>query len=90
MIGETEADVKDKLAWIRSHYEKLVPAERVRARPSQLYAGGPLVGTAEQFVERLRELDGLGLTYAICYFLDAAYDRSAIELFESQVIPALS
>jgi hypothetical protein len=30
------------------------------------------------------------MTYAICYFLDAAYDRSSIELFEQQVIPALA
>jgi hypothetical protein len=27
--------------------------------------------------------------YAICYFPEAAYDRSGIELFEREVIPAL-
>jgi hypothetical protein len=29
------------------------------------------------------------MTYAICYFPQAAYDRSTIELFEKRVIPAL-
>jgi len=40
-------------------------------------------------VERLRALGDLGMAYAICYFVDAAYDRSSIELFEREVIPAL-
>ena len=30
-----------------------------------------------------------GLGYAIHYFPEAAYDRSGIELFEREVIPAL-
>ncbi len=50
---------------------------------------GPLVGTPEQIVEKLTELEGLGMTYAITYFAEAAYDRSGIELFESEVVPAL-
>jgi hypothetical protein len=29
------------------------------------------------------------MTYAICFFADAAYDRSSIELFEREVVPAL-
>lgn len=36
-------------------------------------------------VEKLTELQGLGMTYAITYFVDAAYDRSSIELFEREV-----
>jgi hypothetical protein len=35
-------------------------------------------------------LRDLGCEYVICYFPEAAYDRSGIELFERQVIPALS
>jgi hypothetical protein len=49
-----------------------------------------LAGTTEQLVERLRALDGLGLAYAICYFPEAAYDRSGIDLFAKEVLPALS
>ena len=36
---------------------------------------------------RMRDL---GCEYAILYFPEAAYDRSGIELFEREVIPALS
>lgn len=52
--------------------------------------GSPGVGTPEQIVERLRGLADRGLGYGICYFPDAAYDRSGIELFEREVIPALA
>jgi hypothetical protein len=30
------------------------------------------------------------MTYAICNFVDAAYDETSRELFASQVIPALA
>jgi hypothetical protein len=40
-------------------------------------------------VERLLALRADGLGYAICNFASAAYDRSGIELFEREVIPAL-
>ena len=39
-------------------------------------------------MERLRAAGSNGLAYTICYFADAAYDRS-IELFEQEVVPAL-
>jgi hypothetical protein len=49
----------------------------------------PGVGTPEQIIENLTKLREQGMTYAICYFPEAAYDRSGIELFEREVIPAL-
>jgi F420-dependent oxidoreductase-like protein len=88
VIGESEADVKDRLNWIVDHYAKHVPAEQVE-RYRHMFETGPLVGTPEQVVERLRELETLGMTYAITYWPEAAYDRSSIELFETQVIPEL-
>jgi F420-dependent oxidoreductase-like protein len=89
VIGETERDVADRLAWIRAQYQPLVPAAEVERQAKQ-YADGPLVGTPEQIVERLTELAGLGLTYAIAYFRDVAYDRSGLDLFAREVIPALA
>jgi alkanesulfonate monooxygenase SsuD/methylene tetrahydromethanopterin reductase-like flavin-dependent oxidoreductase (luciferase family) len=89
VIGETEKDVQDKLEWINDHYAPLVPPDQLQ-RTNNNFKTGPLVGTVEQVVEKLEEADELGMTYAICYFIDAAYDRSSVELFESQVIPALS
>ena len=47
-------------------------------------------GTPEQIIERLTRMRDLGCEYAILYFPEAAYDRSGIELFEREVIPALS
>jgi hypothetical protein len=41
-------------------------------------------------IERLTRLRDLGCEYVICYFPEAAYDRSGIEMFEQQVIPALN
>jgi hypothetical protein len=46
-------------------------------------------GTPEQVIEKLKRMRDLGCEYAIVYFPEAAYDRSGIELFEREVIPAL-
>jgi F420-dependent oxidoreductase-like protein len=89
VIGETEKDVQDKLGWIRAHYQPLIPADRLE-RAYENFANGPLVGTPEQLVERLTDADAMGLTYAITYFLDAAYDRTSVDLFTREVIPALA
>ncbi|UJP39757.1 LLM class F420-dependent oxidoreductase [Cellulomonas palmilytica] len=87
VIGETEADVDDKIAWVEEHYALTVPAKAPGL--AEDFRNGPLVGTPEQVVEKLTALRGLGLEYAITYFADAAYDRSSIELFADQVVPEL-
>ncbi|HEY2063955.1 MAG TPA: LLM class F420-dependent oxidoreductase, partial [Amycolatopsis sp.] len=43
VIGETEKDVQDRLAWIRSHYEPLISAEALE-RTYQQAVNGPLTG----------------------------------------------
>jgi F420-dependent oxidoreductase-like protein len=88
VIGETEHDVADRLAWLRAHYEPHVPAD-VLERNIATWSTGPLVGTPEQIVDRLRAMEALGMTYAITYFAEAAYDRSGIELFTREVVPEL-
>ncbi len=87
VIGATEADVYDKVAWLEEHYSRTLPGKA--AQMAEDLRQGPVVGTVEQVVEKLAHLQGLGLAYAICYFADAAYDRSSIELFEREVVPAL-
>ena len=47
------------------------------------------VGTPGQVVAKLAERRELGLDYVISYFPEAAYDRSGLELWASEVIPAL-
>ncbi|MFC8191396.1 LLM class F420-dependent oxidoreductase [Cellulomonas sp. NPDC057328] len=87
VIGRTQAEVDDRLEWVHEHLRQTVPdsADREFAQ----WPRGPLVGTPEQIVEKLRELEGLGMTYAITYFAEAAYDRSGIELFTNEVVPHL-
>jgi F420-dependent oxidoreductase-like protein len=89
VIGSTEAEVADRLQWLRSHLTPYLSAEQVE---NQVHAAssGPLVGTPEQVVEKLTELRKLGMTYAITYFPGVAYDRSGLQLFTEQVIPALA
>ncbi|MFD7073098.1 LLM class F420-dependent oxidoreductase [Nocardioides sp. NPDC057577] len=87
VLGETEAEVADKLAAWKA---RLVP-HLGEDKAAEIVANGSgpsaLAGTPEQVVERLKTMEGLGMTYAIGYFPDAAYDRSSLELFESKVIP---
>lgn len=90
VIGETSREVADRIDWLVDHLRKAgVPQDVIdRQRPG--IENGPAVGTPEQIVERLASLEALGMTYAITYFAEAAYDLSGVELFEQQVIPALA
>jgi alkanesulfonate monooxygenase SsuD/methylene tetrahydromethanopterin reductase-like flavin-dependent oxidoreductase (luciferase family) len=89
IIGETPGDIAAKLEWIRAHLAKYVPAKSADQQV-QMLAAGPLVGTPEQVAERLAELNGLGMTYAILNIPDVAYDRSGLRLVTEKVIPALA
>jgi F420-dependent oxidoreductase-like protein len=88
VIGETDKDVADKLAWVRDHFAAYLPAEHVERRVAMMSAG--LVGTPEQITEKLSQAGDRGLGYAIGYFVDAAYDRGSIDLFAEKVIPELA
>jgi len=87
VIGRTEAEVEDRIAWIAEHFRRVLP-HRV-AETVESFRSGPMVGTPEQIIERFTQMRGLGLEYAITYFAEAAYDTSGIELFEREVAPAL-
>jgi F420-dependent oxidoreductase-like protein len=89
VIGRDAAEVEQRKAWVLDHYRALLPADRL-AQVEQLLSSGPLVGTPELIVERLQQLRGLGLGYAIIYFAEAAYDLSGVDLFAAEVIPALA
>ena len=89
VIGETEKDVKHRLAWIRDHYLRAGVPEANVDRQIEAQTSGAGVGTPEQITEKLSALKALGLGYAIGYFTEAAYDTSGIHLFENKVIPEL-
>ena len=90
VVGSSEADVKDRLQRARDRIAGCVPESAADAMISGTSGPESATGTAEQVIERLQHLRGLGCEYVICYFPEAAYDRSSIERFEQEVIPALS
>lgn len=89
VIGETEAEVADRLERVRARLGSRTDAGTADAALATLAAPESATGTPEQAIEKLRRLRDLGCEYAIMYFPEAAYDRSGIELFEREVIPAL-
>jgi F420-dependent oxidoreductase-like protein len=90
ILGETEKDVQDKIAWIRDHLLRCgVPADITEARV-QDFANGLLVGTPEQLAERLAQVGKLGMSYAILNFAEVAYDRTALTLFTEKIAPQLT
>ncbi|KZF03298.1 MAG: LLM class F420-dependent oxidoreductase [Rhodococcus sp. (in: high G+C Gram-positive bacteria)] len=88
-IGSTEAEVEDRLKQLQDRLTRYVGAEKAEGALGA-FRGLPGVGTPEQIVENLTALKNEGLGYGIFYFPEAAYDRTGIELFEREVMPALS
>ncbi|AVZ39745.1 MULTISPECIES: LLM class F420-dependent oxidoreductase [unclassified Dietzia] len=88
-VGETERDVADRLAFLRDRMARHVGQDEAE-RQLGAYRGLPAVGTPEQIVDKLRGLEGLGMTYGVFYFPEIATDTSGLALFEREVIPALA
>ncbi|MFC5381994.1 TIGR03560 family F420-dependent LLM class oxidoreductase [Aquipuribacter nitratireducens] len=89
VLGRDEAEVRDRIAARRARLEGLVSPAALEREVASAAPHLPGVGTPEQVVEKLRPLVAAGMTYAITYFPEAAYDTSGIELFEREVVPAL-
>ncbi len=87
VLGETEKDVNDRIAWIKDHLLRCAVPENIVEARVQDFASGPLTGTPEQCVERLTELGKLGMSYAILNFAEVADDRTALTLFTEKVAP---
>jgi F420-dependent oxidoreductase-like protein len=79
-----EATGQAKVAWFDQHFSPFVDAESARNR------WGIKAMTPDQIVDMLTPWKEAGMSYAIMNFPDAAYDRSGIELFAREVIPALA
>jgi len=89
VIGRDEREVQNRLDWIREQYLRAGLTPEKADDQVKAAASGPAVGTPEQIVETFRKLRAQGMTYAITYFAEAAYDTSGIALFESEVLPEL-
>ncbi len=90
VIGDSEADVAARIARIRERQVAVAHEAAVDAMVKNLTSPDSACGTTEQVVSKLQKIKDLGCEYAILYFPEAAYDRSSIEAFEREVIPALS
>ncbi len=89
VIGRTEAEVEDRLTQLAERLAGTLAPAKVQETVDG-FRGMPAVGTPEQIVENLRSLEQAGMTYAITYFAEAAYDTSGMDLFAAEVVPALS
>ena len=89
IVAATESEARDRLSAVVERLRPHVGDDRAAAIERD-YLASPGFGTPEQVVERLTERAAHGLGYAIHYFPEAAYDRSGVELFEREVIPALA
>jgi alkanesulfonate monooxygenase SsuD/methylene tetrahydromethanopterin reductase-like flavin-dependent oxidoreductase (luciferase family) len=91
VIASTEAEVQDRIKALLDRVTPYIGAERAEAfRRQNLGPDALAVGTPEQVVERLTDMKKRGMAYAIHNFPESAYDRSGVELFEREVIPALA
>ncbi|MGA8978811.1 MAG: LLM class F420-dependent oxidoreductase [Pedococcus sp.] len=89
VIGRDEREVQNRLDWIREQYIRAGLTPEKADDQAKAAASGPAVGTPEQIIETLKGLEQQGMTYAITYFAEAAYDTSGIALFENEVLPEL-
>ena len=90
ILGATEAEVTERIDAIEARVTPYLGAEKAAEFVADYRSGEAIgVGTPEQVAEKLSAMRDLGLGYSILYFPEAAYDRSGIELFEREVMPAL-
>jgi F420-dependent oxidoreductase-like protein len=90
IIGSTEAEVAKRRRAVAARLRTVLSEQQTGNALSAFDGPQAMVGTPEQVIERLTDFTRQGMGYALHYFPEAAYDRSGIELFEREVMPALS
>ncbi len=91
VVASSEAEVQDRIDAIVDRVSAYLDADSAERYRAQYFGPDELaIGTPEQIVERLTDMKARGMTYSIHNFPESAYDRSGVELFEREVIPALS
>ncbi|GAC68343.1 LLM class F420-dependent oxidoreductase [Gordonia soli] len=88
VVAETEAEVEKQLVALEEDLKRFVSADAAAGMVANVRAS-QTVGTPEQIVENLSRVKDLGLEYAIFYIPGIAKDTTALDLLESQVLPAL-
>jgi F420-dependent oxidoreductase-like protein len=94
IIDETEAGVQSRIDSIEARLSPYLGEQKAAQYVAQYRAPSPtgeaLVGTVQQVIAQLEERRALGMGYSIHNFPESAYDRSGVELFEREVVPALA
>jgi F420-dependent oxidoreductase-like protein len=90
ILGDSDADFAQRAQRVRDRLAGICGDPAADAMMAMNDNPGSATGTPDRVIERLTRLRDLGCEYVICYFPEAAYDRSGIEMFEQQVIPALN
>lgn len=90
IVGSSDADFAQRAQRVRDRLAGVCGESAAEAMMAMNDNPGNATGTPQRVIERMTRLRDLGCEYVICYFPEAAYDRSGIELFEREVIPALS
>ncbi len=86
VCASNEKEVNEKLDWIQDRYRHFVSEEKAAEIRADFASNS---GTPEQIVEMLRAWKREGLDYAIVVMLESANDRTGLELFGREVIPAM-
>jgi len=90
ILGNSAAEVTQRANRVRDRVAGVCGDAAADAMMAMNQAPGNATGTPEEVIETLSTLRDLGCEYVICYFPEAAYDRSGIELFAREVMPALA
>jgi alkanesulfonate monooxygenase SsuD/methylene tetrahydromethanopterin reductase-like flavin-dependent oxidoreductase (luciferase family) len=91
IVANTEAELADRIDAIEARVTPYLGEAGAAGFVAEYRTGNALaVGTPEQIIERFADMKRRGLEYSIHYFPEAAYDRSGMELFEREVMPALA
>jgi F420-dependent oxidoreductase-like protein len=91
VIGDSDDEVKQRVDRVRARMLTTgVDEQAIDGMLSVVTSPDSASGTPGQVVEKLMRLRDLGCEYVIVNFCEAAYDRTSIERFEREVIPALS
>ncbi|BBZ02787.1 LLM class F420-dependent oxidoreductase [Mycolicibacterium chitae] len=89
-LGSSDTEVKERMARVHARISGLTGDAAADAMINSMKGPQSGSGTPAQLIDALGRLRDLGCEYVICYFPEAAYDRSGVELFEREVIPALT
>ncbi|SFS18510.1 probable F420-dependent oxidoreductase, Rv1855c family [Agrococcus baldri] len=86
VVRETEADAQRVVGEVNARADAALPAEHAGTGFS---TKGAVVGTPQMVLDHVGALREAGLGTLIAYMPELAYDRTGMELYEREVMPAL-